>query len=103
MRGSITSTRRRILVIQAIDWTIGELGFDYRQGHEFSLTSTKSRPAVILISGSYKIGIGANPAGLKRRGREAKDSTLPSVHVRNGGAIPPLSHTSSWFLKFIKH
>jgi hypothetical protein len=56
-----------------------------------SLISTKSRLAVIPTSGSYTMGIGANPPELKRRGREANDSTLSSAEVRNGGAIPPLS------------
>jgi hypothetical protein len=35
-------------------------------------------------------------SGLKRPGSEA-DHPLPnSVEVNNGGAVPPLPHTSSW-------
>jgi hypothetical protein len=34
--------------------------------------------------------------GVKRPGREADDSTSSSANVMNGGAIPPLSHPSSW-------
>jgi hypothetical protein len=34
--------------------------------------------------------------GVKRRGREADCSPPSSAEVKNGGAIPPLPHISSW-------
>jgi hypothetical protein len=34
--------------------------------------------------------------GIKRPGREADHSPPSSAGVKNGGAIPPLPHASSW-------
>jgi hypothetical protein len=34
--------------------------------------------------------------GVKRRGPEVDHSPLSSAEVKNDGAMPPLSHTSSW-------
>jgi hypothetical protein len=36
------------------------------------------------------------PPGGKRPGREADHSSPSSAEVKNGGAIPPLPHMSSW-------
>jgi hypothetical protein len=42
--------------------------------------------------------------GLKRPGREAYHSSPSSTEVKNGGAIPLLSHMSSWrSVQLIKH
>jgi hypothetical protein len=38
---------------------------------------------------------GALSPGVKRQGREADHSPLPSAEVKKGGAIPPLPHMSS--------
>jgi hypothetical protein len=40
--------------------------------------------------------LGALSPKVKRPGREADDAPPSSVDVKNGGAIPPLPHTSSW-------
>jgi hypothetical protein len=40
---------------------------------------------------SYKMG-----SGVKRAGREADHSPSSMAEFKNGGAIPPLPHTSSW-------
>jgi hypothetical protein len=37
----------------------------------------------------------ALPPGVKQSGREADHSPPSSAEVKNGGAIPPLPHTSS--------
>jgi hypothetical protein len=45
---------------------------------------------------SYRMGTGGSFPGGKAAGREADHSPPSSAEVRYGGAIPPLSHTSSW-------
>jgi hypothetical protein len=52
---------------------------------------------------SVQIGSGPHPAsfpmgarGVKRPWCKAEHSPLPSVKVKNGEAIPPLPHISSW-------
>jgi hypothetical protein len=45
-----------------------------------------------LLSNGYK---GLFPRGESGMGREADHSPPSSVQVKNGGAIPPLHHTSS--------
>jgi hypothetical protein len=45
-----------------------------------------------LLFNEYR---GALSSGLKRPGREADRSPPSSAKVKNGGAIPPLPHTSS--------
>jgi hypothetical protein len=42
------------------------------------------------------MGIGNFSSGLKLAGREAGHSPPSSVDVKNGGGVPPLTHTSSW-------
>jgi hypothetical protein len=44
---------------------------------------------------SYPMGSGALSVGVKLPGSEA-DHSSPSAEVKNGGAIPPLPHASSW-------
>jgi hypothetical protein len=44
---------------------------------------------------SYPTGAGALSLGVKRPEREA-DYLPPSSAEVNGGAVPPLPHTSSW-------
>jgi hypothetical protein len=39
---------------------------------------------------------GALSPGVKRPGREADYSPPSSAEVKNGGAVPPLLHMSSW-------
>jgi hypothetical protein len=47
---------------------------------------------------------GGNSLGVKRPGREADHSPPSSTEVKNGGAIPPLPHISSWCsAELIKH
>jgi hypothetical protein len=42
--------------------------------------------------------------GVKRQQREADHSSPPGTEVKNNGAIPSLSHTSSWYgASLIKH
>jgi hypothetical protein len=39
---------------------------------------------------------GAVSPGVKRSGREVDSSPSSSAEDKDGGAIPPLPHTSSW-------
>jgi hypothetical protein len=39
---------------------------------------------------------GAFSPAVERLGREADHSPPPGTKLKNGGAIPPLPHTSSW-------
>jgi hypothetical protein len=45
---------------------------------------------------SYPVGTGALSQGVKRQGREADHSLPSSAEIKNGGAMPPLPHMSSW-------
>jgi hypothetical protein len=70
-------------------------GFDSRQKQDFSLphsvqTGSGAHPA------SYSIGTGGSFPGRKRQGREADHPPPSSAEVKNGSAIPPLLHTTSW-------
>jgi hypothetical protein len=70
---------------------VGRLRFDSRQGQRFSLlqdVQTGWGPPNFLSTGYW----GLSP-GVKR---QADHSPPSSAGVKNGGAIPPLSETSSW-------
>jgi hypothetical protein len=45
---------------------------------------------------SYPMGNGDSFPGVKEPEREADHSSPSSAEVKNGGAILPLQHTSSW-------
>jgi hypothetical protein len=45
---------------------------------------------------SYTMGTGGPLPAIKRPEREADHPLPSSAEVKNGGAIPPLPHTSSW-------
>jgi hypothetical protein len=45
---------------------------------------------------AYQMGTGALSLGIKWQGHEAGFSPLSSAEGKNGGAIPPLPHMSSW-------
>jgi hypothetical protein len=45
---------------------------------------------------SYPMSTGSTFPGVKRSGREADHSLPSSAKVKDGGAMPPLPHTSSW-------
>jgi hypothetical protein len=45
---------------------------------------------------SYPMGTGGSFPGVKWQGREADHSPPSSAEVKKGGAIPPLTHMSSW-------
>jgi hypothetical protein len=50
-------------------------------------------PPSILSNGYW----GVLSPGVKQLGREADHSTSSGAEVKNGGAIPPLPHTSPWY------
>jgi hypothetical protein len=77
------------------DWTAG--GRYPAEEREFPLLySTASRPALGPSQSRIQWLPGALSSGVKRQGREADHSPPSSAEVKNGRAIPPLSHMSSW-------
>jgi hypothetical protein len=73
---------------------MGRVGSIPGRARDFSLlhniqTGSGAHPA------SYTIGTGGSFPGGMRPGRETDHSPSSSAEVRNGGAIPPLPHTSS--------
>jgi hypothetical protein len=64
-----------------------------------------SRPALVPIQAPTQWIPGDGPSpGLKRPGREADHLPAPSAEVKNGGAVPPVLHISSWHsAKLINH
>jgi hypothetical protein len=60
-------------------------GFDSWQDQDFSLLHNAQSGSEASVSQE-----------VKRPGRETDHSLQSSAEVKNSGAIPPLSHTSSW-------
>jgi hypothetical protein len=58
-------------------------------------TDSGSTPALGSIQPPIQWVPGPLSPAVKRPGREADHSPPSSVEVKNGGAMPPLSHTSS--------
>jgi hypothetical protein len=56
---------------------------------------TASRRGSGAHSTSYPIRSEAFPLRTKQPGREADSSPPSSAEIKNGGAVPPLSHTTS--------
>jgi hypothetical protein len=74
---------------------VGRPGFDSLQGKEIFLYSTVSRSVLGPTQLPIRCVLGAISPGVKRPGREVDQSPPSSTEVKNDGAIPPLSHTSS--------
>jgi hypothetical protein len=53
------------------------------------LEHISTQPPILWVLGALSLGV-------KWPRREADHSSPSSAEVKNGGAIPPLSHTSSW-------
>jgi hypothetical protein len=70
-------------------------GFDSQQGKNI-LFFTASRPTLGPTQPPIQWISGAISPDAKRPGREADQSHPSSAEVKNGGAIPPLPHMSSW-------
>jgi hypothetical protein len=60
------------------------------------LFSTASRQALGPNQPSIQWVPGSSSLGVKRQGREADHLSPSSDEIKNGGAIPPLPHTSLW-------
>jgi hypothetical protein len=60
------------------------------------LLSMDSRPAPGPTQTPIQLVLGTFSPGLKRPAREADYSPPFNAEVKNGGAIPPLPHISSW-------
>jgi hypothetical protein len=58
--------------------------------------STSSRQTLESVQPSTQQVLGPLSAGAKRPRREANHLSLFSDEIKNGGAITPLLHTSSW-------
>jgi hypothetical protein len=67
-----------------------------RKGQEIILFSTASRPALGPTKPSIQRLPGVLSPRVKRQGSEADHSPPSSAEVKNGGAMPPLPHKSSW-------
>jgi hypothetical protein len=50
----------------------------------------------IITGYNDRMGTRGPFSGIKRLARDADHSPPSSAEVENGGAIPPLPHTSSW-------
>jgi hypothetical protein len=61
-----------------------------------SLFSVTSKPALGLTQIPIQWEQGPHLQEVKRLRREADHSPPYSAKIKNGGAIPPLPHTSSW-------
>jgi hypothetical protein len=60
------------------------------------LSSTSSRPTLQHPQPPSQWVPGTFSSGLKRQGRQTDPLPPCSSEVKNGGAIPPLLHMSSW-------
>jgi hypothetical protein len=60
------------------------------------ISITASRPSLGPTHPHIQRVLGTLSSGVKRPGREADQSPRFSAEVKNGGAIPPLPHMSSW-------
>jgi hypothetical protein len=65
-------------------------------GREYFILLHRVQTSSGVHPASYLMGTGAYSLGVKRLGREVDRSLPPSAEVKNGGAISPLPHTSSW-------
>jgi hypothetical protein len=74
----------------------GEPGFKCRQGQEIFLFPITSIPALRPTQIPIQRVPGDASSGVKRPGCEADHSPPSSSEVKNGGAVSPLLHTSSW-------
>jgi hypothetical protein len=71
--------------------------FDSRHGREINfLSSITFRPAPGTNQPPSQFVPGAASPGVERQGHEADYSPPSSANVKNGAAIPPLPHMSSW-------
>jgi hypothetical protein len=60
------------------------------------LLSTVSTPALGPTQPPIQWVLGAHSLGVKRLECEIDHSPLSSAKIKNGGAIPPIPHMSSW-------
>jgi hypothetical protein len=60
------------------------------------LFSIAFRPALGPTQSPNHRIVGSISLGIKQLGHEADHSPPSSGEVKNGGAIPPISHTTSW-------
>jgi hypothetical protein len=78
----------------------GQAGFDSWQGREIFLYSSIQADSGVQPA-SYPMGTSGPSLGIKRPGRETEHSPPTSAEVKNGGAIPPVPHTSSWRASYL--
>jgi hypothetical protein len=74
----------------------GRPGFGFRHGKETFLFSMGSGPTLRSNQPPIQWVPRAVSPGVKPLGCEVYYSPPSSAKVKNGGAMPPLSHTSSW-------
>jgi hypothetical protein len=65
------------------------------RGGKIFLLSVTSKPALGPTHPPIQWVSGALSQGVKRQGRQSDHSPPSIARVKNGGALPPISHTSS--------
>jgi hypothetical protein len=75
---------------------VGRPGLNSRQGQDFLLYFTASRPALVDTQNPIRWVPAAVFPRVKGPGHEADYSPPSSAVVSSGGAIPPRHHTSLW-------
>jgi hypothetical protein len=93
--GSLEETRKNFLFLSD-GQRAGRPGTDSREEQEFFLFSIASRPALGPTQPPIQWVLEALSPEVKRPGHEADYLPPSSAEVKNGGAIPPPPHTSSW-------
>jgi hypothetical protein len=76
--------------------TVEELGFDLRQRQKIFLFFIASRSALGTTQPPIQWIPETVSPGVKRWEREAEHSPPSGAEVKDGEAIPPLPHSSSW-------
>jgi hypothetical protein len=80
-----------VYVLGATGWTAG---VRFRQGKEIFLYFTVARQALGLTQPPIQLVPGALSLEVKRPGHEADHSTVSSIEVMDGGAVPRLPYVS---------
>jgi hypothetical protein len=80
----------------ATSYGLDDQEFDSRQGQDIFPLSTVSTLALGPNQPPIKWVLGALSLGVKRQGHEGAHSPPSHTEIVNGGAIPPVPHTSSW-------
>jgi hypothetical protein len=91
---SLTELIRLMQVVSTVTgYTLENPGFEFRNGKEILLLSTTSRPALRPTQTRIPLAPATLPTRIKRAGREANQSSLSNVKVKNewnNNTTPPI-------------